>query len=240
MCYSRGEGGWETTFPEKLVSLRDRYGLTQKQLAESLGVTRQAVSRWENGTSLPDSVALLRLAEEFDVEPEWLLDEGAAGEPEPRRVRRGRFTMADRAWLIAGAAAVLYLIAYSAVILSDPEGLAVQILQMGGTYRVIMSVQYVNLVLAGPWMRFALAHTAAALLPLRRHAGAAGAALAQARVLALPADIRAHARAIDCAARRGVHARRGAAHALQLPRRELWLHARRRGALRASRRRPPV
>lgn len=108
-------------------------------------------------------MALLRLAEEFDVEPEWLLDEGAAGEPEPRRVRRGRFTMADRAWLIAGAAAVLYLIAYSAVILSDPEGLAVQILQMGGTYRVIMSVQYVNLVLAGPWMRFALAHTAAAL-----------------------------------------------------------------------------
>ena len=63
------------TFAEKLAYLRGRHGLSQAQLARSLGVTRQAVSRWENGAGLPDSQALLRLAEEFDVKPEWLLDE---------------------------------------------------------------------------------------------------------------------------------------------------------------------
>ena len=84
------------TFAEKLAALRQKYGMTQEQVARAVGVTRQAVSRWERGTSLPDSVALLRLAEEFNVEPDWLMDEGEAGEPEPRRVKRGRFTMADR------------------------------------------------------------------------------------------------------------------------------------------------
>ena len=83
------------TFAEKLAALRQKYGMTQEQVARAVGVTRQAVSRWERGTSLPDSVALLRLAEEFNVEPDWLMDEGEAGEPEPRRVKRGRFTMAD-------------------------------------------------------------------------------------------------------------------------------------------------
>ena len=88
------------TFAEKLAYLRGRYGLSQAQLARSLGVTRQAVSRWENGAGLPDSQALLRLAEEFDVEPEWLLDESRSGEPSPRSVKRSRFAMADRAFLV--------------------------------------------------------------------------------------------------------------------------------------------
>lgn len=42
------------TFSEKLIRLRKREGLSQEALAEILGVSRQAVSRWEQGTALPD------------------------------------------------------------------------------------------------------------------------------------------------------------------------------------------
>ncbi len=45
------------TFSEKLIRLRKREGLSQEALAEILGVSRQAVSRWEQGTALPDGKA---------------------------------------------------------------------------------------------------------------------------------------------------------------------------------------
>ena len=41
------------TFSEKLVRLRRRDGLSQEALAEALGVSRQAISRWEQGIALP-------------------------------------------------------------------------------------------------------------------------------------------------------------------------------------------
>ena len=40
---------------EKIVTLRKQKGLSQEALAEHLNVSRQAVSRWELGTALPDA-----------------------------------------------------------------------------------------------------------------------------------------------------------------------------------------
>ena len=46
------------TFSEKLITLRAGRGWSQERLAEELGVTRQAVGRWEKGAGLPDAVGL--------------------------------------------------------------------------------------------------------------------------------------------------------------------------------------
>lgn len=78
------------TFSEKLITLRAGRSWSQERLAEELGVTRQAVGRWEKGAGLPDAMSLTRLALVFDVAPEWLLDEAAPDEPQPRRQGRAR------------------------------------------------------------------------------------------------------------------------------------------------------
>ena len=55
------------TFAEKLIRLRKREGWSQEALAESLGVSRQAVSRWERGVGYPDINTLEPLADALGV-----------------------------------------------------------------------------------------------------------------------------------------------------------------------------
>ena len=50
-----------------IYDLRRKYNLTQKQLADKLSVTAQAVSKWENGRGVPDIEILKKLSEEFNV-----------------------------------------------------------------------------------------------------------------------------------------------------------------------------
>ena len=61
------------TFNEKLLSLRRKSGLSQEELAEKLSVSRQSVSRWENGETLPDAQNLLVLSDIFGVSVDSLL-----------------------------------------------------------------------------------------------------------------------------------------------------------------------
>ena len=63
------------TFSEKLMRLRKREGLSQEELAAYLEVSRQAVSRWEQGTALPDAGNLRKLRQRFRVSSDWLLTE---------------------------------------------------------------------------------------------------------------------------------------------------------------------
>lgn len=90
------------TFSEKLIRLRKREGLSQEALAEALGVSRQAVSRWEQGTALPDGAKLLPCARYFRVSVDWLLDEEqdweAQAGPAPAAVGKAR----SLAWTIGG------------------------------------------------------------------------------------------------------------------------------------------
>ena len=54
-------------FSEKLTTLRRREGLTQEQLADRLGVTRQSVSKWKGGAAVPELGKLVALADLFGV-----------------------------------------------------------------------------------------------------------------------------------------------------------------------------
>jgi transcriptional regulator with XRE-family HTH domain len=47
---------------EKLIQLRKSKGISQEELAEKLDVSRQAISRWETGTALPDANNILALS----------------------------------------------------------------------------------------------------------------------------------------------------------------------------------
>ncbi len=56
-----------------ILSLRTKSGLSQKELAEKLFVTRQAVSRWENGETVPNTETLKQLSKLFNVSVNTLL-----------------------------------------------------------------------------------------------------------------------------------------------------------------------
>ena len=56
-----------------LLKLRTDRGLSQEALAERIFVTRQAVSRWENGETVPNTDTLKLLSKEFDVSINTLL-----------------------------------------------------------------------------------------------------------------------------------------------------------------------
>ena len=58
---------------ETIKDHRTRCGMTQEFVAEQLGVSRQAVSKWENGTSDPSTANLLALAKLFGVSAAELL-----------------------------------------------------------------------------------------------------------------------------------------------------------------------
>ena len=58
---------------EKIASQRRKLGLSQEELASRLNVTRQAVSKWETGTSVPELETLVALAKVFGVTTDYLL-----------------------------------------------------------------------------------------------------------------------------------------------------------------------
>ena len=60
-------------FGEKLFKLRKEKGLSQEALADQLGTTRQAVSKWENNQGYPETEKILQLSQLFGVSTDYLL-----------------------------------------------------------------------------------------------------------------------------------------------------------------------
>lgn len=65
---------------EKVQSLRKTKGLFQEQLAELLNVSRQSVSKWESGQSIPEVDKIVQMSEIFNVPTDYILKDTSTGE----------------------------------------------------------------------------------------------------------------------------------------------------------------
>ncbi|MBR4889305.1 MAG: helix-turn-helix transcriptional regulator [Clostridia bacterium] len=61
--------------PDKIIKHRKANGWSQEDFAEKLNVSRQAISRWENGTALPDAKNILQISKLFLVTADYLLND---------------------------------------------------------------------------------------------------------------------------------------------------------------------
>ena len=91
---------------EKIFQCRKQSGLSQEELAERVGVSRQAVSKWELGTALPELDKLKLLAKTFGVSTDWLLDDEQDMPQEPRQETQP--VAEQRSWVEAVPGAVSY------------------------------------------------------------------------------------------------------------------------------------
>ena len=83
------------TFKEKLVRLRKIKSLTQDEFASAVGVSRQAVYKWESGQSYPEVPKLLEIKLLFGISIDDLLDDTFDIEL-PEKKRKKRLSRADR------------------------------------------------------------------------------------------------------------------------------------------------
>ena len=78
---------------ETLIRLRKQQGISQEALADMLGVSRQAVSKWETGAALPELSNVEKLCAIFDVTPNELLGYGESVAEAPQSPTQGKKPM---------------------------------------------------------------------------------------------------------------------------------------------------
>ena len=97
-------------FADNLLNLRKRYSMTQEDLAEKLGVSRQAVAKWESGETVPDLEKSRLIAEVFGVTLDDLVNfnpEGNFGLDTPPKGKHlfGIVTMGEKGQIVIPARA---------------------------------------------------------------------------------------------------------------------------------------
>jgi transcriptional regulator with XRE-family HTH domain len=104
---------------ERLQTLRRAKGLSQEQLAEVLGVSRQAVSKWESGQSLPEIEKLIAMSELFEVSIDHIL-KGTALPPH----KGSRSSAVVGSQVISAVAAMLLAVGIIATVGQLSDGMA--------------------------------------------------------------------------------------------------------------------
>lgn len=85
---------------EKLYMLRKKNNLSQEQLAEQLNVSRQAISKWESGSSIPESEKLIAISNYFGVTLDYLMKD----DEKSQSTNESSEKSGDRAKMIVGIA----------------------------------------------------------------------------------------------------------------------------------------
>lgn len=80
------------TFQDRLYRLRKDRGISQEELSNVVGVSRQAVQKWESGASRPDMENLTTIAQYFNVTLDYLIT-GASAAEQPGPVQSVTFPM---------------------------------------------------------------------------------------------------------------------------------------------------
>ncbi len=103
---------------ERIQELRKNKNLSQEQLAEILGVSRQAVSKWEGGQSLPEVEKLIAMSALFDVSTDYILK----GEDAPIKNNSNDARIASQ--IVSAVATMLILVAILATFgrVNDADG----------------------------------------------------------------------------------------------------------------------
>ena len=132
-------------FSDNLQFLRTRQNLTQEQLAESLDVSRQSVSKWESGLSFPEMDTILKLCDLFSVSMDTLLRGDAAAEVQADTAGYDAFM--DRfAWKISLSIGAIILGAGLCALL---EGLGVPAMVYGALMLAVVAAAVTVLVASG-------------------------------------------------------------------------------------------
>ena len=105
---------------EKLYKLRKNSGLSQEQLAEQLNVSRQAISKWESGTAVPESEKLITISNYFGVSVDFLLKDD-----EEDKAKATVSVMEEKPRMIAGIiiciAGIISMVIWGLLSIFSPE-----------------------------------------------------------------------------------------------------------------------
>ena len=82
---------------DRLVSLRRKNGLSQEELADQIGVSRQAVSKWERGESSPDTNNLIALAKVYNLKIDDMLYEEDTNKAQKNQNNQ-EYTKSAKSW----------------------------------------------------------------------------------------------------------------------------------------------
>ena len=147
---------------KRIHELRRSQSLSQEELAQRLGVTRQTVSRWEVGSALPDAENLLQLSLLFGVSADYLLRDGyspnglpaasfetaASGSADPSESSPGRASEAlVRSALATKAFWLRMLAVFFSLAFVTMAGVGLQNLEYGGMNWVFGSLLFLALAI---------------------------------------------------------------------------------------------
>ena len=104
---------------ENLYTLRRRSGLSQEQLAQQLGVSRQAISKWEAGTSMPEGEKLIAISQYFNVSLDCLL-QGRVDAPPTLKAQEMPRNGGEKAGLVLCAAGIVGLLLWGLIAVFSP------------------------------------------------------------------------------------------------------------------------